>query len=492
MTSPSQVAFNFAQMLFLLRDRPEAREEQAACFKQLFASLAGRGVELRADQEWLRSYGVPVADALPLAGALRQHLLERGIGELAVAPSASPAALLAIMRVLTVPPAEHRSLHDLTSALDPAARELLTVAPSLPSAGASPDDWTVYQAAVAPEVERRAGVRDQALAPAAAELPALIAAIEAAPDDPSQEGKLSQVVRAGESLVDAGDWPALARTAAGLVRAELAAGEGTHGRAYGIALRRLLPRSALEQVARLMTSSSHRGDALPVLQRMGADATETLLGLLVSADRIDDRRAYFGALRQMTEGTALLANMLTHDEWFVVRNVADLCGELRVESAVPRLARHVTHPDERVRRSVALALARIGTPGTVEPLRQALRDESPAVRMQLLQALDGKRNRALAMSIAVALDHENHPDVQREMLLALGRIGSPESVQVLMRAAEPGGRVFNRKPVPGRLAAVEGLKLAGGPAAAGALQALLQDDEAEVREAARQALAALG
>ena len=88
MTSPSQVAFNFAQMLFLLRDRPEAREEQAACFKQLFASLAGRGVELRADQEWLRSYGVPVADALPLAGALRQHLLERGIGELAVAPSA--------------------------------------------------------------------------------------------------------------------------------------------------------------------------------------------------------------------------------------------------------------------------------------------------------------------------------------------------------------------------------------------------------------------
>ena len=211
-----------------------------------------------------------------------------------------------------------------------------------------------------------------------------------------------------------------------------------------------------------MTSSSHRGDALPVLQRMGADATEALLGLLVSADRIDDRRAYFGALRQMTEGTALLANMLTHDEWFVVRNVADLCGELRVESAVARLARHVTHPDERVRRSVALALARIGTPGTVEPLRQALRDESPTVRMQLLQALDGKRNRALAMSIAVALDHENHPDVQREMLLALGRIGSPESVQVLMRAAEPGGRVFNRKPVPGRRAAVEGLDLRDG------------------------------
>lgn len=491
MTSPSQVAYNFAQMLFLLRDRPEAKEEQAACFKQLFASLVGRGIDLRADEERLHSYGVLVADGLPLAGALRNHLLERGVGELAVGPTASPAALLAIMRVLAAPAGEHRSLHELTSALDPAARDQLTIAPPLPR-GAGEGDWTFYDAMVAaPEVERRAGVRERAPMPGAAELAQLLASIESTPNDPSVEAKLNDVVRAGDALIDNEDWPALARTLSALVRAERAAQEGPSGRAYGIAIRRMLPKSALEQVARLMPSAQHRGDSLPVLQRMGADATETLLGLLVSADRIDDRRAYFGALRQMTEGTALLANMLTHDEWFVVRNVADLCGELRVESAVPRLARHVGHPDERVRRSVALALVRIATPGTVEPLRQTLRDASPAVRLQLLQAIEGRRNRALAMSIAVALDEETHPDVQREMLLALGRIGSPEAVQVLIRAAEPGGRVFNRKPVPGRLAAIEGLRLVG-EAAAPALRALLQDDDAEVREAARRAVAGMG
>src|SRR5690606_2586976 len=88
------------------------------------------------------------------------------------------------------------------------------------------------------------------------------------------------------------------------------------------------------------------------------DATETLLALLASAERIEERRAYFAALRQMTEGTDLLVNMLTHDEWYVVRNVADLCGEMRLETAVGRLARHASHPDERVRRSVALLALR--------------------------------------------------------------------------------------------------------------------------------------
>ena len=491
MASASQVATNFAQMLTLLRDRPDAREEQAACFKQLFASLEGRGLDFRADEAWLRSYGVPVADSMPLAAALRTHLLDRGIGELTLRAGVTPTALLSVMRALVAPAGLHRSLHELTGSLDATAREFLEVAPPVPAGAELMDGWNLFEGMVAPEVERQAGELVRSSPELAESLASMLAAIEAAPDDPAQGEQLNEIVRAADALAAEGDWPGLARTAAALVRAERAAREGTYGRAYGIAIRRMLPKSALEQVARLMPDPELRADALPVLQRMGADATETLLGLLASADRIADRRAYYGALRQMTEGTELLVNMLTHDEWFVVRNVADLCGELRIEAAVPRLARHVSHPDERVRRSVALALVRIGSPATVEPLRQALRDPSPAVRLQMLQAVDGRRNRALAMSIAVLLDDEVRPDLQREMMLALGRIGSSEAVQVLVRAAEPGGRLFNRKPVPVRLAAIDGLREAGAPAA-GALRALLQDDDAEVREAARRSITALG
>jgi HEAT repeat protein len=256
---------------------------------------------------------------------------------------------------------------------------------------------------------------------------------------------------------------------------------------FGIAIRRMLPRSVLEHVARLTPSPDHRADVVPVLMRLGADATETLLGLLASAERMEDRRAYFAALRQMTEGTDLLANMLTHDEWYVVRNVADLCGEMRLEASVGKLARHAGHADERVRRSVAGALAKIGTPPTVEPLRKLLRDPVPAVRLQALQNIT-EQNRGLAMSVAVLLDGESHPDVLREVMMALARIGSPDTVQALVRAAEPGGRIFRRKPLARRLAAVEALGMMASPAAAAALRSLTKDQDEEVRRAAERAL----
>jgi HEAT repeat protein len=252
----------------------------------------------------------------------------------------------------------------------------------------------------------------------------------------------------------------------------------------------MLPRSVLEHVARMVTGPQ-RVRALPVLKRMGADATEVLLGLLASASSIGERRAYYAALRQMTAGTDLLVNMLTHDEWFVVRNVADLCGELRIEAAVPRLGKHLSHEDERVRRSVAGALSKIGTPATIELLRQAMRDPSPTVRLQAVQGIDGRRGRGLAMTLAVLLEEESHPDITREMLLALGRIGTAEAVQALARAAAPGRRLFNRKPLALRLAAIEGLRLASTPAAAALLQPLLTDDDAEVRQAAQKALVQL-
>ena len=490
MASPSQVAYNFASTLFLLRDRPEAAAALTACLDELHESLQGRGLDIRCDEASLSVYGTPISLERPLAEPLRAHLLNRGIGELRLEPSVSRDAVAGLIRVLGDPPGFYRSLHELTGAMDAAARAAVHLAPPVTGVQAEPE-WTVFDQ-VAPEVERQAeSLQRPSGKHRAIELPVLLTAIEENPDDPRLTERLNEIVRSADDLAGEGDWQGVLRTASVLVSAERDAKEGAYGRAYGIALRRMLPRSTLEQIARLIASPEHRGDALPVLQRIGADATEALLGLLASAERIEERRAYFAALRQMTEGTELLVNMLTHDEWFVVRNVADLCGELRIEASVPRLARHLAHPDERVRRSVAMALTKIGSASTIEPLRQVLRDPSPAIRLQVLQALDGRKHRALAMSISVLLDEESRPEVLREMFLALGRIGSTEAVQVLVRAAEPGGRLFRRKSANVRLGAIEGLERAGGPAATAALRALLQDDDAEVRNAAQRAVAAL-
>jgi len=110
------------------------------------------------------------------------------------------------------------------------------------------------------------------------------------------------------------------------------------------------------------------------------------------------------------------------------------------------------------------------------------------VRLQAAQGIGGEWGRGLVMSIAVRLPDETHADVLRELHLALGRLGTAEAVQALRASAAPPKGLLGRKPAALRLAAVEGLALASGPAAAGALQELLGDADEQVRAAAQRGL----
>jgi HEAT repeat protein len=228
-----------------------------------------------------------------------------------------------------------------------------------------------------------------------------------------------------------------------------------------------------------------------VLQRAGPDGVEVMLDRLVTVQGMAERRTLFDALRHLREGRTQLIPMLTDPKWFVVRNVAELIGELGVEEAVPGLAQLLNHADERVRKAAALALAKIGTRAASEPLRRALRDPSPEVRVQVAMGVGGPRAQGLAMPLVVALDEEKDEAVQRELLLALGRIGTADAVQALLKVAQPAGRVFGRKPVALRLAAVDALRIAGTPPAIGALDGLKADGDREIGAAAQAALAEL-
>lgn len=492
LTAPSAVAANLACVLILLRDRPGARDEQVAAFRLLLASMADGALDLRVTVGGLRVNDSAIPETVPGAVALRSQLLTHGVGEVRTPAGLDPAVMLDLLRALASRRGHFRSVYELANHVNGASAGVV-VAPPAPEDAEAAGDWSVYEPIggdddAEPTVEM-SGFRSLDTE-ADGQLEALLDSIERHPDGRGVPDKLNEVVAFADAAVAQERWSDLLRAAQSLVNSEEKAGNASFGRAYSIALRRMLPRSVLEQLARMVTSP-RRARVLPILRRMGADATEVLLALLASASTIDERRAYYGALRQMTAGTELLVNMLTHDDWFVIRNVADLCGELRIEPAVSRLAHHLGHEDERVRRSVAGALAKIGTAPTIEPLRQAMRDSSPTVRLQAVQGLDGRKSRGLAMTLSVLLDEEKNPDITREMLLALGRIGTSEAVQALVRAAAPGGRLFSRKPVAVRLGAIEGLREAGTAAASTSLQSLLNDEDTEVRAAAQKALAQL-
>jgi HEAT repeat protein len=275
------------------------------------------------------------------------------------------------------------------------------------------------------------------------------------------------------------------------VRAEQQVTDATRRRQYSIALKRMYSKALLETIAELANIPGHRDDALLVLRRAGEDGVEVLLDLLAAAPTIEERRGIFMALTGMKEGTDQLVHMLGHHQWFVVRNVAELAGELGLDEAVPALAQQLDHDDERVRKAVALALAKIGSSGAAEPLRRALRDKSPEVRIQAALGVGGRRSSALAMPLVVAMEEEEDANVERELILALGRIGSPAAVQALIKFAQPGGRLFGRQPVGLRTIAIEALRLAATPAAVGTLEGLTDDGDKQVRTAAQSALADL-
>ncbi len=277
-----------------------------------------------------------------------------------------------------------------------------------------------------------------------------------------------------------------------IMRHEQRVPEGSSARRhYAIALRRICSKGVVQSLARLLSVPKHRTDATLALQRAGADSVEVLFDMLVAAPTVSERRAVFDALTQMKQGTEQLIQMLDHHEWFVVRNVAELLGELGMEEAVPSLGRHLDHEDERVRRAIALSLAKIGTRSAAEPLRRALRDKSVDVRMQVALGIGGRKSSALAMPLLVAMEEEEDEAVERELILALGRIGSPDAVQALIKFAQPAGRIFGRKPAELRLAAVEALRLAATPAAVGTLEGLSDDGDKQVRAAAQAALTEL-
>jgi len=90
--------------------------------------------------------------------------------------------------------------------------------------------------------------------------------------------------------------------------------------------------------------------------------------------------------------------------------------------------------------------------------------------------------------LARALDGEEDQEVQAVILAVLGRQATDEAVARLIKAAEPDGRLFKRKPTALRVSAIQALAEANTPAAQAALKRLVDDKDREVKDTAVRAL----
>jgi hypothetical protein len=483
MTAPSSIVAALAQMLDLLRGDSDDRDHLKAAFRDLYAAMEPAGATVSVDVKGMIVDGTPLPHGLPGGGEVRIRFHAHGIGTMRVPAGVKPADLLAVVRLLATDPVGEATVESFVRRLPVEAA--LAIQVEGPRQLPKSSDVRTLDHLSAP-------IGGAGLPPVS---PPVTISVASLPEsgamvrrDQPEHDPLREIEVQSDLAYRREEWDELLGLATEILRLEAAEGDESRRRRYSVTLRRVLPKSALQHIARAALSEGRRVEATAVLKRMDADAVDALLELLTAAPTLAERRGYFTVLTKMETGTDRIVHRLNHPDWFVVRNVAELCGELRLANAVRPLAEQALHRDERVRRAVAGALCKIGSTEALEALRHLLNDVEPMVRLQAAQGIGGDWGRGLVMSIAVRLPEEVHADVLREMHLALGRVGTTEAVQVLRGAAAPAKGLLARKSAAARLAAVEGLALAGGAAAGGALQELLGDADAEVRAAAERGL----
>jgi hypothetical protein len=167
---------------------------------------------------------------------------------------------------------------------------------------------------------------------------------------------------------------------------------------------------------------------------------------------------------------------------------------LTEEEAEEALAATLRHPALAVRRRAAAYLKGRPTPRTAGHFMEALRKENdPSVRVLFVETLGALNADSAFTTLGQVLDSRGETDeVRGAAARALGALGKPQAIAMLARVANKGrgfALVLNPAPTAVRAAALRALgAFTRYPEAREALRRGLEDTEAAVREAAREAL----
>jgi hypothetical protein len=509
-------ASSLARAVDLMR-KGDAKEQQKAALRALVSLAAAGSATVRHYDGVLSIDDVAIDPSVPHTGGLAGRLAAHNIAEIAIGRGAEAPELFALLKGLAEGPygapqvkdrlreAKSNRIWVLLADLDDTPKKRSSVShlfdadeaaqQAKPKRPGAKDDADAYAAwnelhsssdghSTIQEVDLGPLEPEEEPPPVAPAVPPAPVAAEPLPDLPiANDTPLGAALLAVARRPHAGDvldrltvlaehvqaalagneTEAALRVLACLVGYEAGAADGTPRNSYRIALKRLLNRDTLVQLASFTTDPRLADDVALVLARAGAEATDVLLNLLASSESIRERKAYMNALRANPHGRDQIPIMLGHPQWFVARNVAELAGEMRLEEATPALGLLLAHADQRVRRAACTALAKIGTPAAGEPLRVAMKEGAPELRAVIASLIGSAHAAVLSAPLIAQIESEEDPETLKEMCGALARIGTPETIQALERARQ--ASLFTRRGRAVREAAEAALKRVRRPPA---------------------------
>lgn len=507
---------------------PERMASVRDALRQLTARIREAAMLCRVMDGQFVLAGDPVDRGLtrddPLLGTLLQRCLTLGVGTITVRQGAAPSELLTLAQLLTQslatpssaassadaargdtargdafvqPPSRSDTPTTMSSiSADPAPRELLRSWSVLVTPADTSYGTTTERPFPAPEVMPSSSAVDEASEHNTSPTAIALSRLAGAHADDTAMRAADAIVALLDDLEFRGD----ALGIEGIARAVMAhghqVGAGPGRLATERILRRLQHRRALELLASRVPYSPDRLVLLELLARAGEIAVDVLVRQLMSAEDTQSRRAYFDSIVSLDLGGTMLFDLLRDSRWFVVRNAVALLGEMGVQSADLAMLPLLSHEDDRIRIAAARALIRLGTAKAIAGLHNAIDDRHAEVR-RIAAVSYGLSNsvsggvRPPAARLAAAFEQETDEDAALEMLAALGKLGSSDAIQRLLRiAVPPQNTEAGEKTVPReawlRIAAIEALFKARGNAVLPAIEMLVNDQDAEVAAAAQR------
>ncbi len=204
-----------------------------------------------------------------------------------------------------------------------------------------------------------------------------------------------------------------------------------------------------------------------LLGLLGQPAARHLVYCLGQEEDRSRRYKLLDALRAIGSKAELpLREALAAPEWYLVRNVVSLLGDLGEASAFDDVALTLSNKDARVRRMAAKALGQLNAGRAVPLLIAALPQSDPNTLLELVTQL-GELKDPRAVSPLVELLQEGstsgpEAEILRQTVLeSLGAIGSPEVVPVLSKLFKKKGFLGRLEPLPLRMAAARALGAIG-------------------------------
>lgn len=527
----------YDELVRLCAAQPTQYAEQHSLLRAAARAAQAGEVTLVSGPRWPTVNGVEVSGAVAAPDGLAARLWARGLQQLTVDPGAEPADLLLLARALagvptgaadgaelqlpsvrlTSAPAGGRDGQDDVPVLAWDAPQAPALSPFEPAPRAPADTSSIPvvleetivghvdhptapggQRPVAPMINTpimlRTIVSEDKCDLSLAALLELMQSVGSLPDWqrlPELSLILEELGRRAELALRDGDTALLRQVMLAVLRAAESEQHREAQLSFRMLRRRLLTPAYLRVIARLLPRlPDGREELLYLLGQAGEEGADTVIEQLIVAEASSDRRVYINTLVRLKAGERSLRHMLADQRWYVVRNAADLLGEMRVASAEEQLLGTLGHGDERVRRSALGALARLGTTRALQAVQDALGASEPGVRAHAAAVLASTNWPYTVATVRRRLREEADTEVQLALVAALGRVASDEAVALLTELTEPPRLAarFIRRPTPLRSVALQALVDAHTPAARTVVERLSADRDAELRRAAQRAL----